>query len=224
MSASIDKYRLVTQGNSSNPLVAEAYRTLRTNLYFASGNQEIRTLLVTSTLPNEGKSTTISNLAIAYAESDKKVLLIDADLRRPTLHQVFSASTRLGLSYLLTGQCKIEEAIIETFVPNLALITAGPPLPNPYGGISSPRFEELLEELKARYDIILIDSSPILAVSDAQLLSKRCDGVLYIVHYGKVKRALAQRAVAQLRHSGANLLGVVVNNKKKSKQDKVYSY
>jgi capsular exopolysaccharide synthesis family protein len=217
------KYKLVSHYNS-NPIIAEAYRTLRTNIQFASGHLEIKTLLVTSTIPNEGKSTTISNLAMTYAEMNQKVLLIDADLRRPTLHRIFSSSIRFGLSNLLTNQCKLEDAITETFVPNLSLITSGPMISNPYELLGSNRIEELLNQLKPLYDIILIDSSPVLAVSDSQLLSVKCDGVLYVVNYGKVKRAAAQKAIASLSHAEANVLGVVINNKKRIDHEAAYYY
>jgi capsular exopolysaccharide synthesis family protein len=223
VSTSKYKYKLLSQYNS-DPIIAEAYRTLRTNIQFATGQQLVQTILVTSTIPNEGKSTTISNLAMTYAEMNKKVLLIDADLRRPTLHRFFSASTRFGLTNLLTNQCKLEDSIIETYVPNLSLITSGPTISNAYVLLSSNRMDELLNQLKPLYDIILIDSSPVLAVSDSQLLSVKCDGVLYVVSYGKVKRATAQKAIASLNHAEANVLGVVINNKSKVDHENAYYY
>ncbi|MFC4597463.1 CpsD/CapB family tyrosine-protein kinase [Cohnella hongkongensis] len=223
MSGSQDRIRLLTS-SGANLTIAESYRTLRTNLGFAAGGAEIGTLLVTSTVPSEGKSTTVSNLAVSYAETNKKVLLVDADLRRPSLHHLFAVPPRFGLSYLLTDQCKLEEAITDTFIPNLSIIPSGPSLSNPYDCLGSSRMDDILGQLKERYDIILIDSSPVLAVSDAQLLSKKCDGVLFVIRYGQVKRTLVQKAIAQLRHADAHLLGVVLNDKKRSRQDRAYSY
>ncbi|WP_256758983.1 CpsD/CapB family tyrosine-protein kinase [Cohnella sp. WQ 127256] len=223
MSVSINKYKLIPQFHTKS-VITESYRSLCTNIHYASVEKQVKTIMVTSTFPNEGKSTTISNLGISYAQAGKKVLLIDADLRNPTLHRVFHASNRLGLSNLLVNQCKIEDVIMDVLIPNLNLIPGGQLLPNPAELLDSSSMEVLLSQLKPLYDIILIDSSPILAVSDSMVLSSKCEGVLFIVKHGGVKREAAQKALAKLEHVKANVIGVILNNKKRTKNDYVYYY
>ncbi|MFD0671310.1 CpsD/CapB family tyrosine-protein kinase [Cohnella sp. GCM10027633] len=221
MSALTNRQKLITHFHSKH-FISESYRTLRTNILFASQHCNLRTIVVTSAIPGEGKSTTIGNLAIAFAQIEQKVLLIDADLRKPTIHHLFSLSNRTGLSNLLYGQCKTTQAITESIVPNLSIITAGASVPNPGELIASSRTELLLEELKSLYDVILIDTPPLLAVSDAQSLAAQCDAVIYVASHGKVKREASQKAVAKLEQVKANILGVVINNKKRSKDDYAY--
>ncbi|OPA80646.1 capsular biosynthesis protein [Paenibacillus selenitireducens] len=210
----------------SNPKspVAEAYRSLRTNIDFSSIDEEIRVIMVTSSGPEEGKSTTLANLAVSYAQSDKKVVVIDGDMRRPTCHHTFNLSNQSGLSSIVTGQIEMQQAIKATEVDNLFVITSGPLPPNPSELLGSKRMNELLEQLKMNFDIIIIDTPPVLAVTDAQIISSKCDGVVLVIHSGKVKRDMAIKAKASLDHVRARILGVVLNNVKHKKEDMYYYY
>ncbi|WP_346010339.1 CpsD/CapB family tyrosine-protein kinase [Paenibacillus sp. SYP-B3998] len=212
---------LITSSNPRSP-ISEAFRTLRTNITFSSIDQEIKKILITSALPGEGKSTTIANLAVAYAQENKKVLILDADLRKPTLHQRFLKSNRVGLSNLLVNQVKVTDVILETDIPNLSIITSGAVPPNPSELLSSANMQLLLEQLINDYDLILIDSPPTLAVTDSQILSTMCDGVVFVLNYGKVKRRLAKKALLSLEHVKARVLGAILNNKPSKKNDSFY--
>src|SRR5690606_24989200 len=148
-----------------------AYRTLRTNIEFSSIDASVKVMMLTSAGPGEGKSTTVTNLAVVYAQSDKRVLIIDADLRKPTMHHTFSKTNRSGLTTLLTGQATLTEVIKETHIDKIDILTAGPIPPNPSEMLSSNRMSNVLEELREMYDVILIDAPPALAVTDAQIIS-----------------------------------------------------
>lgn len=204
--------------------ISEAYRSLRTNVDFSSIDGKIQVIMVTSAGPGEGKSTTIGNLAITYAQAERKVVLIDADMRKPIEHHTFQVSNRLGLSTILSRQSDLNSAIQKTAVPNLHVIPAGPVPPSPAEMVASRSMEALVEELRKQYDVILIDSPPLLAVTDAQLLSTRCDGVILVIDHGKVKKDIAQKAKANLDKVGAKILGVVLNNIKRKKNESYYYY
>jgi capsular exopolysaccharide synthesis family protein len=223
MSQPTNKRTLITHANPKSP-ISESYRALRTNIQFSAIDEELKVLLVTSAGPGEGKSTTISNLAVAYAQSDKKVLLMDADLRKPTMHQTFRVTNRLGLTNLLTNQAELEEVIRNSSIPNLDILTSGPIPPNPSEILSSKRMITLLDELKKMYDIILIDAPPAIAVTDAQILGTRSDGVILVIDSGKVKREIAMKAKANLDHVQARILGVVLNNVDRKNKDSYYYY
>ncbi|WP_287022031.1 CpsD/CapB family tyrosine-protein kinase [Cohnella sp.] len=223
MSRPANKRNLITHTNPRSP-ISEAYRSLRTNVDFSSVDQKMQVIMVTSAGPGEGKSTTIGNLAVTYAQSERKVLLIDADMRKPTEHHTFEVSNRRGLSSILSQQCTLDEAIQPTKIPGLSVITSGPIPPNPAEMVASQRMSNLIDELRGRFDVILIDSPPTLAVTDAQLLSRRCDGVILVLDQGKVKREIALKAKEGLVKVGAKLLGVVLNNVKRKKSEGYYYY
>jgi capsular exopolysaccharide synthesis family protein len=224
MSQSPNKQRqLITLTNPRSP-VSEAFRALRTNIDFSSIDEKIQVIMITSSGPEEGKSTISANLAIAYAQSDKRVLLIDADLRKPTAHKTFTLSNRYGLSSLLSQQVDIEDVLQDTTVSNLTIITSGPIPPNPAEMMSSNRMNTVLQNLRERYDIIILDTPPLLAVTDAQIIASKSDGVLMVVNYGKVKRDMAVKAKANLDRVGAKLLGVVMNNVKRKASEGYYYY
>ncbi|MBO7747818.1 CpsD/CapB family tyrosine-protein kinase [Paenibacillus sp. MWE-103] len=214
---------LVTLLNPKSP-ISEAYRSLRTNIQFSAIDKGIKVLMATSALAGEGKTTTITNLAIAYAQEGKKVLLIDGDLRRPSLHAVFQLTNRVGLTSALFNQNILAEVIRDTSVDHLSVITSGPIPPNPSEILGSQRMLALIEELKQEFDLILFDTPPILAVTDGLVISAYCDGVVLVVHAGKVKRSLVMKAKSNLDHAKANVLGVVLNNKSQSKHNNQYYY
>ncbi|SDC04040.1 capsular exopolysaccharide family [Paenibacillus sp. UNCCL117] len=214
---------IITHENPKSP-ISEAYRTLRTNIQFSAIDEELRVIMVTSAGPGEGKSTTLTNLAVAYAQTDMKVVVIDADLRKPTMHHTFSVTNRWGLTSILAGQAKLGDVVQHTYVDNLSLITSGPIPPNPSEMLASKRMTALLDELKGIYDIILIDAPPTLAVTDSQIVATKCDGVILVVDSGKVKRDMAIKAKANLDHVKARILGVVLNNMDRKNAESYYYY
>ncbi|WP_342575649.1 CpsD/CapB family tyrosine-protein kinase [Paenibacillus sp. FSL M8-0142] len=196
---------------SSRSQISEVYRLLRTKIQFFFKDQELKTVMVTSSQPGEGKSTTISNLAIAYAQEGKNVLLIDADLRKPSLHRMFSSLNNPGLSTVLAGNSEVLDSIQETGYERLSLLPSGPVLTNPSELIDSQTMRELLEQLKPQYDVILIDTPSVLEVSDTVLVSALCDGVIMVAAAGKVKKDHLKKAREQLDHVNARMLGIVMN-------------
>lgn len=218
-----DKRHLITLVNPRSP-VSESYRALRTNIEFSSVDTKTQVIMVTSAGPAEGKSTVIGNLAVAYAQNDRSVLLIDADMRKPTVHRTFQLSNRNGLSTFLSRQAGLENVIQESEVPNLYVMTAGPIPPNPAEMLGSKSMSSLLDMLREQFDIILIDSPPVLAVTDAQLLASQSDGVLLVVNAGKVKKDIAVKAKENLSRVNARILGVVLNNVKRKASEEYYYY
>ena len=204
---------LITSTNPRSP-VAEAYRQLRTNIQFSSLDKPVRTLLVTSTSPEEGKSTTLANLAITIAQTGSTVILVDCDLRRPTVHTLFDISNAKGLTNLVIDSSATDLPLVESGVSNLRILPSGPQPPNPSEMLGSKRMTEIVEELKSIADYVLFDSPPVIAVTDAAVLATRVDGVLLVIKAGKTRREMAQRAKAVLEKVNANLLGVVLNDVK----------
>jgi capsular exopolysaccharide synthesis family protein len=207
---------LVTALNPKSP-ISESYRTLRTNIQYAEVDQHIKVLMVASAKSGEGKTTTITNLAVTYAQEGKKVLLIDGDLRKPSLHHLFQLSNRIGLTSVLFNQQLLPEVIRDTTVDNLSVMTSGPIPPNPSEILGSQRMQSLMEELKEMFDIILFDTPPVLAVTDSLVITSYCDGVVLVVLAGKVKKGLVLKTKASLEHVKAKILGVVMNNNSRSK-------
>ncbi|MFN8533110.1 MAG: polysaccharide biosynthesis tyrosine autokinase [Dehalococcoidia bacterium] len=205
--------RLINHRNPKSP-VAEAYRQLRTNIQFASLDKPLKTILFTSAGPQEGKSTTLANLAIAIAQTGSRVIAVDCDLRRPTLHQLFGVKNAAGLTSLMVAPTLDDLHTQETEVPNLLVLPTGPIPPNPSELLGSRRMAEIIERLGTEADYVLFDTPPVAAVTDAAVLSTRVDGVLIVVMANKTKRELAQKAKAALEKVGANVIGVVLNNVK----------
>ncbi len=202
--------RLITHFAPKSP-ISEAYRTFRTNLQYTKLDKELRALLVTSPGPGEGKSTSVSNLAITMAQMGSRVLLIDSDLRRPVLHSIFKVDRRVGLSNVLVGRATIEEAVQKTEIDNLFVMPCGTLPPNPSELLASNAMTRTLEELKARYDIVLFDSPPIIAVTDAAVLGSRLDGVILVVKSGQTDREATHRAVTLLKNVNTRILGALLN-------------
>jgi capsular exopolysaccharide synthesis family protein len=195
---------------------AEAYRALRTNIQFASPDKPLKTLLATSTSPEDGKSTTLANLAITLAETGARTLLVDCDLRRPAQHALFGLSNDIGLTSLMLGTpgtlTPDRLGVQATPVANLGVLTSGPVPPNPAELLASRRMAEILTTLAGLADYVLFDAPPIIAVTDAAILAPRVDGVLLIVRAGKTKRDLAIKARRLLEQVNAPLVGVVLND------------
>jgi capsular exopolysaccharide synthesis family protein len=218
-----NKRQIITLTNPRSP-ISESYRALRTNIEFSSIDEKLQVLMVSSAGPGEGKSTTITNLAVTFAQSEKKVILIDADLRKPTAHHTFSISNRFGLSSIISQQCSLEEGIQATDIPNLDVMTSGAIPPNPAEMMGSKRMTATIEQLRQMYDIVLIDTPPLLAVTDAQIVATKSDGVILVVDQGRVKRDIASKAVKNLESVNARILGVVLNNVKRKANEEAYYY
>lgn len=217
-----DARKLITVTQPKSP-VAEQYRTIRTNIEFMAVDREIQAILVTSATQGEGKSTTSSNLAVAYAQQGKKVLIIDTDMRRPTVHYTFRVANGLGLSSLLTRQAEKEKAILPTKVDNLSILTAGPIPPNPAELLSSRAMEHLTEQLREEFDVIIFDAPPLLQVADSRITSKLTDGVVLVVGCTTSDRQRVLKAKEQLELAEAKILGVVLNRRELT-DDSAYQY
>jgi capsular exopolysaccharide synthesis family protein len=203
---------LITLADPRSP-AAEAYRTLRTNLTFAALDKPIETLVVTSAAPGEGKSTTLANLAVTMAQGERQVVLVDADLRRPSLHEVFHLSNSRGLTTMFVEPKTLENPpLAETGVENLLLLPSGPLPPNPADLLGSRRMEEVIAALRARADVLLFDAPPVVAVTDAAVLGTKVDGVLLVVSAGRTRRDHAQRARELLERVHVRVVGAVLTN------------
>ena len=193
-------------------LVTEAYRTLRTNLQFSSLDTPLRSLVVTSAVATEGKTTTAANLAVVMAQAGNQIVLVDGDLRRPSAHKLFGLSSRTGLTTALVEDPEALNGYLQdSGIENLRVLPAGPIPPNPQELLGSQRMEELLRRLEDEADIVVLDTPPTLVVSDANVLAARASGVLMVVNTGKTRRAAVRQAVEGLRKVGANVLGCVLN-------------
>jgi capsular exopolysaccharide synthesis family protein len=203
--------QLISDMDPKSPVV-EAYRTLRTNLRYASAGSELRSVLVTSPGPGEGKSTTTANLACVIAQSGKRVIAVSADLRKPTLRRYFGMQDNgRGLSNILIGEATLDDCLIPTAEKNLMVLTAGPKPPNPAELLDTERMRALVQELEERADMVLFDAPPVIAVTDALIVAPLVDGVLMVINVGTVPRELAKRSKEQFEAVGARLLGVVLN-------------
>lgn len=191
--------------------VAEAARAVRTNILFMSPDRPHRTLLVTSASPSEGKTTVASCIAIAMAQAGRRVVLVDCDMRRPRLHKVFSTPRDIGVTTALLSPETIEQAILGTHIPNLSVLPTGPLPPNPAEILHSEAFEKLLQQLRERFDNVVIDSPPIAPVTDAAILSTRVDGTVLVLRAGVTRKDVARRAVRSLRDVGGRIVGTVLN-------------
>lgn len=215
----IDGARLIAAAELKNPVV-EQFRTIRTNINFASVVKgKLKTLLISSSLPSEGKSTVNANLAVVYAQQGKKVLLVDADLRRPTVAATFGDNRNtVGLTnYLSDNKKEITDIIKDSGIPNLDIITSGPIPPNPAELLGSEIMTELIDKLKSVYDLVIFDVPPFLPVTDAQVLMSKVDGVAIVVSGGKLKKSDLKRTYEILKLSEVSILGFIYNDKNNKK-------
>lgn len=218
-----DERHLITFEKPKSP-IAEAYRTLRTSLHFSGLDNPYKTIMITSAGPGEGKSTTLANLGVAMAQAGMRVLIIDCDLRKPVQHKIFELLNKKGLTNVLMEHIPVEEAIQATRVNNLYALTCGPIPPNPSELLGSGRMKELIQHLKDRYDKVLIDSPPAVAVTDAAVLSAQVDGVILALRAGVAKINMAKQAKEMIEKANGKIIGTVLYGVKYSGEDYHYYY
>lgn len=199
----------------------EQIKIIRTNIEFVSMGQS-KIYLVTSSIPGEGKSTLISNVAIAFAQQNKKVLLIDGDMRRPTQAKLFQRLNHTGLSTLLANQSVLEETVQTIDKYNIDLIPSGPVPPNPTDLLSSPNLEKLLEQCREMYDFIFIDSPPLIDIADGPILASKVDGTFLVVRAYRAYKTEIQKSVQILNQSNAKITGYILNDVKRQRSSKNY--
>lgn len=214
---------LIVHTNSKS-VISEQFRTIRTNIKFSMTDKDLKTIVITSAGAGEGKSTISANIAVAFSQEGKKVLLIDADMRKPTVHYTFGLKNVFGLSNLLTKQCEINDVINKTHIKNLFVITSGMIPPNPAELLASKQMELIIENLKNEYDLIMFDAPPVISVTDAQILSNKCDATILVVSSGQTEKSGIVKAKELLEISKANIIGVVLNNAEIQKGHYYYYY
>lgn len=206
-------------------LNAEQFRTIRTNIEFAQLDKSMKNLLVSSSIPAEGKSTVASNLAYVIAQTDKRVLLVDADLRKPTVHRTFKLNNEQGLTTLLSNaDLKFNQVVQHSRDLNLYFLPSGPIPPNPSEILGSGRMTLLMQELGQYFDIVIYDAPPITAVTDPQILATKVDGVVMVVRQGYTRKEEIKKAKEALDNVNANILGYVLNGKELSDSAGYYAY
>lgn len=203
--------------------IAEAYKIARTNVEFAMLDKKLKTIAVTSAQQAEGKTVTIANLAISYAQAGRRILLIDADLRRPSIHRRFGLSNRQGLTTAIVRGSEPQAFVQDSKIPNLSIMTSGPIPPNPAEMLMSETMWRLIDELKPHYDMIFLDASPVGVVTDAAIIATRVDGTIFIVRAGEIKKAQLTRATDLLKKVNAHVLGFILNGASKQTDD-YYNY
>lgn len=204
-------------------ITSEAYRILRTNIQYSSFDKKIKTILVTSAQAAEGKSTVSGNLALSFAQIDKKVIIVDCDLRKPSIHKNFKISNLVGLSEVIIGQDDLEEAV-QKYNDNFDILSSGKIPPNPAEMLSSSAMTTLIENLKDKYDIVILDSAPLELVADAQILSTKVDGTIIVVRAQRTNKESMIEAKNLLNKVGANIIGAVLHSAEITKEKKYYAY
>jgi capsular exopolysaccharide synthesis family protein len=201
---------LITLANPRSP-ASEAYRALRTNLIFSSINEPLQTLVVTSPAPEEGKSTALANLAVTLAQSGKRTIVVDCDLRRPAQHTIWGIEQQPGLTSMMLEDMDTPP-LADVGVENLRVLPSGPLPPNPADLLGSPRMDAIVERVKKDADFILFDAPPVIAVTDATLLAAKLDGVLLVIRAGRTRREHAEQAGDLLRRVNVRIVGAVLTN------------
>ena len=212
----------VSKTGSAN---TEQFNTIRTNIEFSSADEQFKSIMLTSSMASEGKSTVAANLAVSFARQGKKTLLVDSDLRRPTLNATFSIADPKGLTNFLTEKDMPANAVIyKTTVDNLSVMPSGPVPPNPSELIGSRKMAGLIKGLERIYDIVIYDAPPLLSVTDAQLVATRVDGTVLVVREGKTEKEALRQAVGLLNHVNAKIIGTIFNDVKGSSGSGYYGY
>lgn len=204
-------------------IAAESYRTLRTNIQYSSFDKEYKVIVITSSEPGEGKSTTAGNLALCMAQGDKKVILVDCDLRRPSIHKKFKVSNLAGLSDVIIGKSDLSK-VMHRYNKNLVLLTSGKIPPNPSEMLSSKSMENFLEKLRENFDYVILDTPPVQAVTDSQILSTKADGTILVVRAERTKKESVNNAINLLKKVNANIIGTVLNGTDLSRNKYQYYY
>ncbi|PFW57223.1 tyrosine protein kinase [Bacillus cereus] len=202
--------------------ITEQYRNIRTNIEFTSVDSRIRSIMVTSANPSEGKTTTVANLAVVFSQQGKKVLVIGADLRKPSIQDLFAAHTSNGLTNVLSGQTNVMQCIQKTDIENVYVMASGPIPPNPAELLGNRVMDEVLLVAYNMFDIVLIDTPPVLAVTDAQILANKCDGIVLVVRSEKTEKDKIVKTKQILDKASGKILGVVLNDKKEEQEQ--YGY
>nr|WP_235950815.1 CpsD/CapB family tyrosine-protein kinase [Heyndrickxia shackletonii] len=218
-----DEIKLITYYQPQS-YITEQYRLLKNNIQFSSVDKEIKTIVVTSPEPADGKTTTSANLSIVLAQQGKRVILVDSDLRKPSVHYSFNISNLHGLTNVLTREISLENAILKTHIHNLEVLTSGPIPPNPSELLESKAMELLIYQLHSGFDYVVFDTPPILAVSDSQILANKCDGVIMVVSSGKTRKDAALKSKNILLQANARLIGVVMNGIEQKRREDYYQY
>lgn len=206
--------KLITLANPQS-VISEQFRNIRTNINFMNVDKEVKKIAFTSAMASAGKSTVSANVAITMAQAGKKTILIDADLRRPTLHSTFNVSNSNGLTTLLTSRSKemdVNSVVRESGVENLSILTAGPIPPNPSELLSSKHMLDLIEDLKQEYDMVVLDLAPILDAAETQQLTSSLDGTILVVRQAHSQKSAVKRAVELLKLTNSPILGYVMND------------
>ncbi|MDU1412646.1 MAG: CpsD/CapB family tyrosine-protein kinase [Clostridium sp.] len=202
---------------------AETYKSIRTNLKYVALDNSIKTIAITSSVPGEGKSTIVGNLGLCLGESGNRVLIIDCDLRKPKIHRKFKCSNKLGLTDVLINNDKLGEALYE-YNSRVTILPAGSVPPNPAEILGSKTFERFLRNVSIDYDYVLLDTPPLLAVTDGRLIAAKTDGTILVVRYGKTKEKLVVRAYRELELVKASVIGSIMNGCDIKSKDHYYSY
>jgi len=214
---------LISHQKPKSP-ITEQYRTVRTNIQFSNVDRDIQSIMVTSSFQEEGKSTTAANLAVVFAQQKKKVLLVDADLRKPSVQYTFQLQNHTGLTNVLTRQTVLHSAVQAAGIDSLDVLTSGPIPPNPTELLGSQAMKELLEEMYKQYDIVIFDTPPVLPVADAHILANQCHGLVLVIKSGHVEKDSALKAKDILESAKGKLLGVIINQKQQPDDEQYYYY
>lgn len=214
---------LIAHNDLKNP-ATEAYRVIRTSIQFAQAGKELKTIALTSCTSNEGKSTTIANLAVVLTQAGKSVLLIDCDMRNPTVHKNFNLSNKVGLSSCISMGTALSDAVQKTSIEGLYALTGGVIPPNPSELLGSEQMKNVLQRAKEQYDYVLIDTPPVMPVTDALIVGRFVDGMILVIASAEVKVEMARDVKNQLVNAGANILGVVLNKVRSEHHGYGYGY